>query len=125
MLKSFAPNAGGQDAYSLRAGRDDFELGVFANTYLQVGGHPLSGVSYDFRFDICGKKCWFFRVYSAVGIGISSIGPFAEVVATFVPLSVVRVDISTHFIPARDRVILWSYPLWVGLTIPLDLPFVW
>jgi hypothetical protein len=125
LFKSFAANAGGQDAYSIRAGRDDFEVSVFANTYLTVGGNPLVGGAYARRFDLCGSQCWIFRAYTSLGLGVSTIGPYAEIAATFNPLSVLRIDIATHVIAGQERAILWSYPLWFGVTLPVNLPFFW
>lgn len=129
--ESLAPNAGGQIAYGLRLANNNWEGGIFSNQYLTAGGLPLSGAVFDRRFAICDDSCWW-QFFVQVGGGFSNAGPLAEVTwATIIPLlpiwlptsapkyyPALRIDITSHIIFSRYRGIAWSYPLWVGVSIP-------
>lgn len=124
---ALAPNAGGQMAYALRRGTNEREMSVFANTYLYAGDYPLVGAIYSWRFPIVNDD-WFWQAFVELGAGITTAGPVAEILWGTIMLWTVRVDIATHlmFVPSNsDRsgrpanMILWSYPIWVGLAVPL------
>lgn len=115
---ALAPNAGGQAAYSVRRATDDNEIGVFANTYLMAGNYPLLGAVYDWRFPICGQEC-FWQFFAQAGVGLSTAGPLVELTWSTIPFWILRVDITTHIIAVPWRAVTWSYPLWVGLSLPL------
>jgi len=118
MLQSLAPNAGGQQAYALRRGTDKIEMSLFANRSLYAGNFPLMGATYDWRFAICGRSC-FWQFYAQAGVGLSTAGPMVEILWSSILLWTVRIDMATHLIVIPNRVITWSYPLWVGFAIPL------
>ncbi len=115
---ALAPNAGGQMAFALRRGTNENELSAFANTYLYAGDYPLLGAIYAWRFPIVNDE-WFWQFYVQLGAGISTAGPVAEILWGTIMLWTVRVDIATHVLFIPNRVILWSYPVWVGISIPL------
>jgi hypothetical protein len=128
---AFAPNAGGQTVYGLRLYRDGREYGVFQNQYLTAGDHPLIGGVYAFRFPICDESC-LVHLHAQVGIGASTAGPLVEFLwgmeipvlplaltgGTISWIPMIRIDFANHWIATRSRVITWSYPLWVGVTLP-------
>jgi hypothetical protein len=128
---ALAPNAGGQQAYALRLGTDRWEAGAFSNLYLSAGSLPLSGAVYDLRLPICDHTC-FWQFFVQAGGGLSNAGPLAELTwGTMIPLlpiwlpvprfnyvPALRLDITTHMIVIRQRIVTWSYPLWVGLSVP-------
>ena len=128
---AFAPNAGGQEAYTLRLGRDRWEAGVFSNQYVMAGAYPLSGAFYDWRFPVCGVEC-FWQFFVQLGGGVSNGGPLAQVTwGTMIPalplwlprsapryIPQIRIDITTQMIFLRHRAVTWSYPLWLGLSVP-------
>jgi hypothetical protein len=118
MGMALAPNAGGQAAYSLRRATDQNEMGVFANTYLQAGNYPLLGAVYDWRFPLCGQEC-FWQFFAQAGVGLSTGGPLVELTWGTIPFWILRVDVTTHIIAVPYRAVTWSYPLWVGLSLPL------
>jgi len=127
---SLAPNAGGQDAYSLRLATNDWEAGLFSNQYITAGNYPLTGGTYDWRFPICDDSCWM-QFFAQFGGGASNAGPIAEVTwGSIIPLlplwlptsaprfvPALRVDITTQLIFIRYRIVTWSYPLWAGLSV--------
>jgi hypothetical protein len=115
---AYAPNAGGQQAYSLRRADDKGEWSVFANTYLMTGAFPLSGMTYNWRFPICNQSC-FWQFFVEAGAGVSTAGPMVEVVWGSILLWSLRVDLSTQAFLIPQRVILWSYPFWMGVSLPL------
>ncbi len=129
--ESLAPNAGGQIAYGLRLATNNWEAGLFSNQYLTAGGVPLTGMVFDRRFPICDDSCWW-QFFVQVGAGGSNAGPIAEVTwATIIPLipiwlptsaprfvPALRLDITSHMIFVRYRGIAWSYPLWLGVSVP-------
>ena len=45
-------------------------------------------------------------------------GPLAEITWSIIPFWLLRVDVSTQFIAIPYRVTTWSYPLWVGFSVP-------
>ncbi len=115
---ALAPNAGGQRAYALRRATDDREWSVFANEYLRAGDYPLFGGMYSFRYPICGQEC-LVQVYAQTGIGVTSVGPGAELLWGMNLFWTVRLDVASQFYITKDRVVVWSYPLWIGLSISL------
>lgn len=130
-FQSFAPNAGGQQAYGLKLLTGNYEFGAFQNSYLMVGNKPLLGGNIDFRFPFCSKNC-FWEVFAQVGAGASTAGPLLEstwgAVIPLLPLwlkgpapryiPALRLDLTTQLIFIQWRGITWSYPLWAGLSIP-------
>ena len=115
-VQAFAPNAGGQEAYALRMANDEREWSIFANRYLYAGSFPMVGALYSRRFPLCGQSCiWDF--YAQAGLGVSSAGPLAEVLWGTNLFWILRLDFSTHLI-MQKRLIVWGYPLWVGISIP-------
>ncbi len=116
---ALAPNAGGQRAWSLRlAENDQVEYSLFVNEYLVTGSVPLTGVSYGWRYSLCGRICPL-RMFAQLGAGVSTAGPVVEVIWSVTPLWLLRVDIATHFYFLTDRAILWSYPFWLGVSVPI------
>jgi hypothetical protein len=130
--RALAPNAGGQTAYSLKLAYGSMEYGAFANEYLRAGDYPLSGITVDYRLALCEKDCWG-NFYAQAGVGGSTGGPLASLtwslqiplVPIWLPMAApkylpqLRVDFTTHFIFVQYRAVTWSYPLWLGITIPL------
>ena len=128
---AFAPNAGGQDAYGLRVHRDNREYTLFSNSYLMAGAYPLTGAIYSWRFPICDETCWW-QFFAQIGAGVSTAGPLAEIVwGSQIPLAPLwlprsapkylpslRFDVTTHMIAVPYRLVLWSYPLWLGISVP-------
>lgn len=128
---AFAANAGGQEAYALRAHQGTGEGHVYINRSLTVGNLPLGGAGYDFRFNACDECFWKFFVQT--GGGLSNAGIYAELLwGMTVPLLPIwlpmnppryvphlRLDFATHLIFGQLRPITWSYPLWLGIGIPL------
>jgi len=117
-LQATAANAGGQKAYALRRGNDFGELGVFYNEYLTAKDMSLFGATYGWRFPICGQSC-FWQAFAQVGGGISNGGPLFEVIWSTIPFWVVRLDFATQIFVGKTRLITWSYPLWLGVSLPL------
>lgn len=129
--KALAPNAGGQDAYSLRVGTNNWEVGAFANKYITAGGVPLIGSTFDWRLPICDDSC-FWQFFAQAGGGLSTGGPLAEITwGTMIPLAPLwlpvraprflpqfRLDFTSQFIFVRYRAVTWSYPLWAGISFP-------
>ena len=117
--KAMTPNAGGQQAYSLRLSEDDnYEWSIFSNQFLQTGAYPLTGLVYDWRFSICPRHC-FVRSFVQIGGGVSSAGPMVEILWNITPLWLMRIDFVTHFYFAQLKPIFWNYPLWLGVSVPL------
>lgn len=128
---ALAPNAGGQEAYTLRLGKGDWEAGIFSNQYVIAGDLPLTGAMLDWRSPVCGVEC-FWQFFVQLGVGGSNGGPLAEVTwGTMIPalpiwlptaapryVPQIRLDITTQVILIRYRAVTWSYPLWLGLTVP-------
>ena len=128
---AFAPNAGGQEAYTLRLSRGDWEGGAFSNRYVIAGDYPLTGAFVDRRFAICGTEC-FWQFFVQFGAGGSNGGPLAQITwGTIIPalplwlptsapryVPQIRLDITTQLIFIRYRAVTWSYPLWVGVSVP-------
>lgn len=129
--KALAPNAGGQDAYTVRVGTNTWEVGGFVNQYVTAGGVPLIGATYDWRLPICDDSCWV-QAFAEAGGGISTGGPIAEITwGTMIPLLPIwlptrappfvpqlRLDFTSQFIFVRYRAVTWSYPLWAGISVP-------
>jgi hypothetical protein len=128
---AFAPNAGGQVVYGLRGYRKGREIAVFQNQYLTAGDHPLMGALYAYRFPICDDAC-LVHIHVQAGAGVSTAGPLVEFLwgmeipvlpialtgGTIPWIPMLRIDFANHWIVTRNRVITWSYPLWVGATLP-------
>lgn len=119
---ALAPNAGGQESYSIRYfnEKQNIEYGLFSTNYLVTdGGFPLTGFGGTYRWNICGEDC-FAQAYILTGGGISQIGPYAELTWGTIMSWVTRIDITTqlYFSYSEQRVITWSYPLWVGVSVP-------
>jgi hypothetical protein len=115
---ALAPNAGGQEAWSLRfSSGNTREYSVFANNYLRTGKYPLFGGLYSMRFPILGRGSPV-QSFAQIGIGASSAGPMAEVLWNLTPLWLLRIDFATHFYFIPTRVIVWNYPFWIGATLP-------
>jgi hypothetical protein len=129
---SLAPNAGGQVAYSLRYGKESHEWGLFSNTFLLAGDLPLTGAFYDWRFALCGMSC-FWQFYLQLGAGASTGGPIAQITwAAIIPIlpiwlpskapkyiPALRLDVTSQMIFVQYRGVTWSYPLWMGITVPI------
>lgn len=129
--EALAPNAGGQTAYSLRLATNNWEAGAFSNQYIIAGDYPLTGATYAWRFPICDDSC-FWQFFAQTGAGLSTGGPLAEItwgaVIPLLPLwlpsaapryvPAIRLDITTQLIFIRWRAITWSYPLWIGVSVP-------
>jgi len=128
---AFAPNAGGQEAYTLAYENKNREYFLFANKSLSAGEKPLIGGGYSFRFPICDENC-FWQFYVQLGGGLSTGGPFGEVlwgamipiVPIWLPMKApkyvpnLRIDFANQFYASKHRAITWSYPLWLGISIP-------
>jgi len=128
---AFAPNAGGQEAYAVRMHQADREYSLFANRYLMAGQYPLVGGVYSVRFPVCDETCWW-QFFVQLGAGISSAGPLTEIIwGTMIPIAplwlprpspkylpAIRLDIATQMIIVPQRLVIWSYPLWLGISLP-------
>ena len=116
--QAWAPNAGGQRAYALRRATPHSEISIFMNEYLLAGNNPLYGATYDWRLPICDRNC-FWQFYVQMGAGISSGGVLGEILWSSTFLWVARLDIATQIFLSQQRLVTWSYPLWLGLSLPL------
>ncbi len=128
---AFAPNAGGQITYGFRGLRNNREIAIFQNQYLTAGSEPLLGALYAWRFPICDTSC-MIHVHAQAGVGATSAGPLVEFLwGTEIPVlplglnggtipyvPMLRLDIASHWIATRSRLITWSYPFWIGVTLP-------
>lgn len=129
--QAFAPNAGGQTVYGLRVARNNREYAIFQNQYLTAGDAPLAGGIYSWRFPACDTSC-FVHLHAQAGLGITSAGPMTEILwggeLPLLPLALnggtiryvpmLRLDFASHWIVTAQRVISWSYPFWLGLSVP-------
>lgn len=114
---SFAPNAGGQFAYAIRwAHNDSREYSLFSNQFLNTGKYPLSGAIYSIRFPLC-PRC-VVSTSGEIGAGLTNAGPMIELDWNLTVLWVARIDFATHLYFPTVRAIAWSYPLWLGITVP-------
>jgi hypothetical protein len=122
-VASLAPNAGGQEAFSLLLATNEWEAGAFSNQYITAGNKPLTGGFYAWRYPICDDSCWW-QAFVETGGGFSTGGPFAQATwgtIFFTPvryLPAVRIDVTTQVIFIRWRGVTWSYPLWTGISVP-------
>jgi len=128
---ALAPNAGGQDSHSLKLLNGDIEYSIFVNEYIRAGGYPLSGAVMEWVSPICEKECWG-NLFLQYGGGASLGGPVAHLtwsaqfplLPLWLPVSAprfvpqLRIDFTSQFILLKHRAISWSYPLWLGLSIP-------
>ena len=115
---ALAPNAGGQNAFAFRRATDIAEWGFFLNQSVKTGDVNLMGGGYAKRLSLCGIYCiWDF--YIQAGIGLSTAGPMVEFLWGTNWLWLVRLDFATQIYLTKDRVILWNYPFWLGLSLPL------
>lgn len=126
---ALAPNAGGQDAYRLEGYDSPHAWHAFYNKALIVGDLPLLGVGYNYRMSVCDESC-FWRLFVQAGGGIANGGPYGELSwGTIIPLlplwlptsaprfvPSLRLDISSQFYIAKNRIIAWSYPIWAGVS---------
>lgn len=127
---ALAPNAGGQDAYRLEGYHRRHAVYGFNNRSLLVGSTSLFGAGYAYRLPICDESC-FWQFFVQVGGGVTNAGAFADVtwgsqiplLPIWLPTSAprfipsLRIDITSQFFATRSRVIIWSYPIWVGLSL--------
>ena len=128
---AFAPNAGGQEALSLRWAREKHEISAFSNSYLLAGGRPLVGGMWSRRLPVCDHSCWW-QFWSQMGAGLSTAGPLLEISwgmqipllplwlprPAFAGVPALRIDFATHMFITRKRFVVWSYPLWAGIAVP-------
>lgn len=128
-ILSLAPNAGGQKAYKLEVHTNGHAVYGFNNRSLLVDETTLYGAGYDYRLPVCDESC-FWQFFVQIGGGLTNAGGFAEVTwGSMIPLlpfwipassprfiPMLRIDITSQFFATRERVITWSYPLWIGLS---------
>lgn len=128
---AFAPNAGGQLSLGLRATHGNREFGVFQNHYLTAGDRPLLGGLYAWRFPVCDEAC-MVHIHLQTGLGMTTAGPMAEFLwgmeipvlplalngGTIPYIPMLRLDLASQWLATRSRLIMWSYPFWLGLTLP-------
>ena len=117
-LKAHTSNAGGQQVYGVRRGNDTHEISGFYNQFLLSGGKPIWGGTYHWRFPICGIEC-FWQFYAQAGIGLSTGGPILEFTWSTTAFWVARIDFATQIFVTRTRLVSWSNPLWIGVSVPL------
>jgi len=129
---ALAPNAGGQDVYGLKISKEKWEFSLFSNQSIYAGGYPYSGIVLHRRFFFCDASC-FWQFFSSIGAGGSNGGPIGEVswgavfplVPLWLPLKApsyvpaIRIDITTQLVFIRWRAVTWSYPFWVGFSVPM------
>jgi len=127
---SLAPNAGGQDAYRFEYYSTPHAWHAFYNKALKVNDLSLMGAGYNYRLSICDESC-FWRFFAQAGGGLSNAGPYGEIswgtiipaLPLWLPLAApryvpaLRLDITSQFYIAENRIITWSYPLWAGISI--------
>ncbi len=117
---AYAPNAGGQQTIAFKATFPNYEATLFQNNALLAGDSPIVGAYVERRFSTCLFGC-LFKSHLGLGAGASSGGGFFTITGSFTTAWVARVDISTHLFPSENRIIQWSYPLWLGFSIPLSI----
>lgn len=127
---ALAPNAGGQQAYRIEGFHNRHAVYGFNNRSLLVGKMTLFGAGYAYRLPICDESC-FWQFFVQLGGGASNAGAYGDVTwgaqIPLVPLwlpvpqpkyiPALRIDISSHLFATRSRILTWSYPLWVGLSL--------
>jgi hypothetical protein len=127
---ALAANAGGQDAMAVRVHHEGRELHGYINPSLSTGGRPLVGAGYGIRFDACSDCFW--KAFVQSGLGLSTAGPYLEldwglavpIIPIWLPrdpfryVPQLRIDFATHLIFSNVRPSVWSYPLWLGFSIP-------
>lgn len=127
---SLAPNAGGQEAYRLEWFEKPHGWHTFYNKALVVSELPLMGAGYTYRMSACDESC-FWRFFAQAGGGLSNGGPYGELSwGTIIPLlplwlpvsapkfvPSLRLDITSQFYLAKNRIITWSYPIWAGVSV--------
>ena len=130
-IGALAPNAGGQQSFSLKLSRSNWEVSLFSNQYLLAGAYPLTGATYNWRFPICSTDCWW-QLFLQTGAGLSNGGPIGEITwGSIIPalpiwlpfgtpryIPAFRVDITTQLIFVQWRAVSWSYPFWFGVSFP-------
>lgn len=125
LAATLAPNVGGQSAFSLLTRAPDWELEGFYNSYLSVGGLGLGGVIMSVRERAClTQSCALVETSVSLGGGLATSGPIVQLRWSLVFLSTIRLDVATQAFFSRTRMVLWSYPVWVGVSMPFDLPFI-
>jgi hypothetical protein len=114
---ALAPNAGGQESYSIKYHRGDYEWSLFSTNYLITNGNPLTGLTLARRFDICKSNCWV-QGFVQPGFGFTQIGAHFDLTWGTVIGYAVRIDLTTQLYTGHSRLLSWSYPLWVGVSFP-------
>jgi hypothetical protein len=129
---ALAPNAGGQEIYSLKLSRADWEASLFSNQSISAGNMAYSGGVLLKRFSVCDDSC-FWQFFVQLGAGGSNGGPITEMTwGTIIPLlpiwlplsapkfvPALRIDITTQIVYIRWRAVTWTYPFWVGISVPI------
>lgn len=111
-------NAGGQNAYALSLSRENTrEYSLFVNQHLITGKIPLCGATYNLRSYLFPAHLPLTAFIQA-GAGLSTAGPLIALTWNLTVLQVARIDISTHLYFPSFRPMIWSYPLWIGITLP-------
>ncbi|MCX6118895.1 MAG: hypothetical protein NT027_15265 [Proteobacteria bacterium] len=128
---AYAPNAGGQDVHVVRLMKNSREFHLYLNRSLTVGSQPLFGGGYDIRFDLCEDCFWKFFVQTGVGSSLAGVygeflwGAQIPILPIWLPMDppryvpFLRIDFATHLIFGHLRPNTWSYPIWIGVGIPL------
>ncbi len=129
---ALAPNAGGQEIYSLKLSRTDWEASLFSNQSISAGNMPYTGAVLLKRFSLCDESC-FWQFFVQLGAGGSNGGPITEMTwGTIIPLlpiwlplsapkfvPALRIDITTQIVYIRWRAVTWTYPFWIGISVPI------
>jgi hypothetical protein len=112
-------NAGGQNAYALSLAQNNTrEFGLFVNQHLSTGKIPLSGATYSLRY-LLSPDYYVLTSFVQLGGGISTAGPLLALTWNITALQVVRIDMTTHIYFPQIRPLIWNYPLWLGITLPV------
>ncbi len=119
MVRSFAPNSGGQTVYSLKyKDPHDYEYSATVSHYLSYGGQPLSSISMGKVLPL-GQASFLVKGSLISGFGLSTAGPYLLIDWSVRILWFGRIDIATHFYILRDRISIWNLPLWLGISVPI------
>ncbi len=112
-------NAGGQNAYSLSLAQENKrEYNLFMNQNLSTGNYPLCGATYNLRRNLLPVEA-VLTAFIQVGVGLATAGPILALTWNLTALQIVRIDVTTHLYFSQLRPIVWNYPLWLGLTLPV------
>ena len=113
---AYTANAGGQFAPSIRiATKKGYEYTIFGNSFLLAGPYPLVGGIISKRFQVNDVR-WPIHPFFQSGIGLSTGGAVLETTWGVSVLWGLRIDISTHFYVTPERIAVWHYPFWVGVS---------